>query len=101
MAKRGPLARALVLAGIVTTLVACDGGTPEATNGGNESSTVTVLGVVIGEQQEKLEQALAPFEAETGIEVVYEGTDAFATLLPVRVDSGNAPRHCHVPPSQG
>ena len=30
----------------------------------------TVLGVVIGEQQEKLEQALAPFEAETGIEVV-------------------------------
>ncbi|MGB7486981.1 MAG: ABC transporter substrate-binding protein, partial [Phormidesmis sp.] len=27
----------------------------------------------------------------TGIEVRYEGTDAFTTLLPVRVDSGNAP----------
>jgi alpha-glucoside transport system substrate-binding protein len=50
-----------------------------------------VLGVVIGEQNGKLEQALAPFEEETGIEVIYEGTDAFATLLPVRVDSGNAP----------
>lgn len=52
---------------------------------------VTILGVIIGEQQEKLEQALAPFTEETGIEVVYEGTDAFATLLPIRVDSGNAP----------
>ena len=54
-------------------------------------NTVTVLGVVVGEQQEKLEQALAPFEEETGIDVVYEGTDAFATLLPVRVESGDAP----------
>lgn len=53
--------------------------------------TVTVLGVVVGEQQEKLEAALAPFEEKTGIDVVYEGTDAFATLLPVRVESGNAP----------
>ena len=56
-----------------------------------KSNTVSILGVVIGEQQEKLEQALAPFEAETGIDVVYEGTDSFATLLPVRVDSGKPP----------
>jgi len=91
MAKRSPLVGTILLAGMVTTLIACDGGTPDAANSGSESGTVTVLGVVIGEQQEKLEQALAPFEAETGIDVVYEGTDAFATLLPVRVDSGNAP----------
>lgn len=57
----------------------------------NNQKQVTVLGVVIGEQQKKLEQALAPFEEETGIKVVYEGTDAFATLLPIRVESGNAP----------
>lgn len=68
------------------------------TNTGNNSSsssnnqkTVTILGVIIGEQQKKLAQALAPFEEETGIKVVYEGTDAFATLLPIRVESGNAP----------
>ncbi|MEM9449752.1 MAG: ABC transporter substrate-binding protein [Cyanobacteria bacterium P01_E01_bin.6] len=53
--------------------------------------TVTILGVIVGEQQEKFEQAIAPFEEATGIDVIYEGTDAFATLLPVRVDSGNAP----------
>lgn len=90
MTQPGSLAFTLALAGIVTTLTACDGGNPETTEGSG-SGTVTVLGVVIGEQQDKLEQALAPFEEETGIDVVYEGTDAFATLLPVRVDSGNAP----------
>lgn len=53
--------------------------------------TVTILGVVVGEQQDKLEEALLPFEEKTGIEVEYEGTDAFATLLPVRVEAGDAP----------
>ena len=28
------------------------------------------------EEQEKLEKALAPFTEETGIEIVYEGTDS-------------------------
>lgn len=55
------------------------------------SKTVTVLGVIVGDQQKKLEAAIAPFEKATGIDVVYEGTDAFTTLLPVRVDSGDAP----------
>ena len=52
---------------------------------------MTVLGVIVGVGQTNLEAALEPFEEETGIEVVYEGTDAFTTLLPVRVDSGDAP----------
>ena len=79
---------------ISLSLLAACGGEGERTNSSSPSSdrpTVTVLGVVIGEQQEKLEAALAPFEEETGIDVVYEGTDAFATLLPVRVASNNAP----------
>jgi alpha-glucoside transport system substrate-binding protein len=75
----------------VLLLSACGGGSQTA-DGGDSPKTVTVLGVVVGEQQEKLEKALAPFEAETGIDVVYEGTDAFATLLPVRVESGDALR---------
>ncbi|ESA32965.1 abc transporter substrate-binding protein [Leptolyngbya sp. Heron Island J] len=69
-------------------LSACDGG-----DGASDSAeqTVTVLGVIVGEQQEKFEEALKPFEEETGIDVIYEGTDSFATLLPVRVESGDAP----------
>lgn len=61
---------------------------PAASSGDN---TVTILGVVVGEQQARLEAAIAPFEEETGIDVIYEGTDAFTTLLPVRVDSGDPP----------
>ena len=79
-----------VLLGLTLALAACDGGTPDNAQQDGQG-TVTVMGVIVGEQQEKLEAALAPFEQETGIDVIYEGTAAFATLLPVRVDSGNAP----------
>jgi alpha-glucoside transport system substrate-binding protein len=53
--------------------------------------TITILGTLTGVGEEKLRQAMAPFTEATGIEVVYEGTDAFTTLIPVRVDSGNTP----------
>ena len=70
-------------------LSACGGGDGASSEG--TEKTVTILGVIVGEQQEKLEEALKPFEEETGIDVIYEGTDSFATLLPVRVESGDAP----------
>lgn len=76
---------------LTSTITACGNGGEEQSSSPSSAKTVTVLGVVVGEQQEKLEAALAPFEEKTGIEVVYEGTDAFATLLPVRVESGDAP----------
>ncbi|MEM0981261.1 MAG: ABC transporter substrate-binding protein [Cyanobacteria bacterium P01_H01_bin.58] len=85
--QRSP--RMIAIVGMVSLLAACNG--QNASGPQREPGTVTVLGVIVGEQQEKLEQALAPFEAETGINVEYTGTDAFATLLPVQVDSGNAP----------
>ncbi len=70
-------------------LTACRGGGDGVSDSAEQ--TVTVLGVIVGEQQEKFEAALKPFEEETGIDVIYEGTDSFATLLPVRVESGDAP----------
>lgn len=57
----------------------------------DRANTVRVLGLITGDQQARLEAALVPFEAETGIDVIYEGTDAFTTLLPVRIDSGEPP----------
>lgn len=81
--------RVVAIAGLVSLITACNGQNANAPS--REPGTVTVLGVIVGEQQAKLEQALAPFEEETGIDVVYTGTDAFATLLPVQVDSRNAP----------
>ncbi|MEM9906319.1 MAG: carbohydrate ABC transporter substrate-binding protein, partial [Cyanobacteria bacterium P01_D01_bin.44] len=85
------LCRSLTLGlGLSLLLAACDGSGRDTSGDGGDQS-VTILGVIVGEQQAKLEAALAPFEEETGIDVIYEGTDAFATLLPVRVESGDAP----------
>lgn len=55
------------------------------------SKRVTILGSITGEGAETITQVFEPFTAATGIEVVYEGTDAFATLLPVRLEGGDAP----------
>lgn len=58
-----------------------------STNG----DTVTILGTLTGNGEEKLKGAIAPFTEKTGIQVIYEGTDAFTTVIPIRVDSGDAP----------
>ena len=65
----------LSLLGLFGGLSACSQRTPET--GGD---TVTILGVVTGAQQSNLEQALRPFEEATGIDVIYEGSDDFATI---------------------
>ncbi len=56
-----------------------------------EGGKVTILGSITGAEQQKLEAALAPFVEATGIEIEYQGTSAFTSLLPVRVEAGNAP----------
>ena len=53
--------------------------------------TVTILGVIEGEQQQKFEKALAPFEAENNIDVIYAGSPDFATVLKERVGTENEP----------
>jgi alpha-glucoside transport system substrate-binding protein len=53
--------------------------------------TITILGTLTGVGEAKMRQAMAPFTEATGVEIIYEGSDAFTTLIPVRVDSGNPP----------
>lgn len=77
----------LMLLGIGAVSIAC---IPQQADDA-ASETVTILGTLTGNGEEKLMAAIAPFTEETGIEVVYEGTDAFTTLISVRVDSGDAP----------
>ncbi len=83
----------LSLSALALPLASCSQSAPEQTNNLQPagSNTVTLLGAFVAEQQLQLEAALEPFEKETGIDVIYEGTDAFTTLLPVRIDSGDAP----------
>jgi alpha-glucoside transport system substrate-binding protein len=53
--------------------------------------TVSLMGVMVEEDGQKMEAAVAPFEEQTGIDVVYEGTADFQTSIVVRVDAGDAP----------
>ena len=54
-------------------------------------TTVTVLGVMVDEEAQKMDLALAPFEEATGINVAYEGSKEFETQINVAVDAGSAP----------
>lgn len=77
----------LILLALLIFLVAC--GFPQEKS--PSSKTIKIMGVVTGEGEEQIQKAFAPFTEKTGIKVIYEGTNEFATLLPVRVDSGNPP----------
>lgn len=49
------------------------------------------MSMFVGEQQERFEQALIPFEEETGIDVIYEGSEAFPQLIVERVQKKQSP----------
>ena len=74
-----------VCSALLVSLTACNGSSQ------NSENTLVILGSLTGVGQEIVEEAFAPFTAETGIEVVYEGTDAFTTVLPIRVAGGDVP----------
>ena len=80
----------VALLGIGCLTVGCNLQNIEA-DGTDSPQTVTILGTLTGNGEDKLMKAIVPFTEATGIEVIYEGTDAFTTLISVRVDSGDAP----------
>ena len=55
------------------------------------SKTVTVFGRLVGKEQANFEAAVRPFEEETGIDVIYEGSESFASLLRIRAGVLNFP----------
>lgn len=54
-------------------------------------SKVTIFGVYTGEDANRFSAALVPFEQATGIDVEFEGSADFETLVVVRAESGNPP----------
>lgn len=72
---------------VLLLLTACHGDSQKS----NNDNTLVILGSLTGVGQEIVEEAFATFTTETGIEVVYEGTDAFTTVLPIRVAGGDVP----------
>lgn len=58
---------------------------------GPKEKVVTVFGAFVDEEARRFEAAIKPFVDRTGIEVRYEGSSEFETLISVRVEGGNPP----------
>jgi alpha-glucoside transport system substrate-binding protein len=53
--------------------------------------TVRIFGAFVDTDAERFNESMAPFEEETGIEVQYEGSGDFESLISVRVEGGDPP----------
>lgn len=56
-----------------------------------KGTKVSIFGLWVEAEDAAFNQTLAAFEARTGIDVQYEGSKDFETLIPVRAEGGNAP----------
>ncbi len=54
-------------------------------------TTVNIFGVYTGEDADRFRAALVPFEQATGIDVQYEGSADFETLIVVRAEGNDLP----------
>ena len=64
-----------------------EGGGGTGGGDGATGGTVTVFGAFIDAEAEAFEEALAPFEEETGIDVRYEGSGDFNDLIRIRAEA--------------
>lgn len=67
------------------------GGGGEGDGGGAGDGTVEIFGAFSGAEEEAFNEALAPFEEESGIDVEYVASTDFTTLVRTRVSGGDAP----------
>jgi len=80
---------------VMFALAACGGGTPAPTEPPSEEEAeekvVTIFGAIVDEDARRFEASMVPFEEETGIDVQYEGSGDFETLILVRLEGGDPP----------
>jgi alpha-glucoside transport system substrate-binding protein len=86
-----------IIAVLAMVLAAC-GGDGESTtttgDGGDQpfaGEVVNIFGAFVDADAAAFDDTVAPFEAATGIDVVYEGSGDFETQVGIRVEGGNAP----------
>jgi alpha-glucoside transport system substrate-binding protein len=54
-------------------------------------TTVNIFGAFVDEDANRFRASMEPFEEATGIDVVYEGSGDFETLITVRAEGGDPP----------
>jgi alpha-glucoside transport system substrate-binding protein len=80
--------------------VTSGGGTETTAAGGDkpfDGTVVKILSSIRDVEADRLEQAWADFEAETGIDIQHEGSATFEDDLKLRVDGGDAPDLAFIP----
>lgn len=88
---------AIVAAFVMAACAADTGGEGDGDGDGGEAGeaegdgVVNIFGAFVDSDAENFEAAMAPFEEETGIDIVYEGSGDFETLINTRVDGGDPP----------
>jgi alpha-glucoside transport system substrate-binding protein len=74
-----------------TTLLFARGNKGEEEPAEEAANVVSVFGAFRDEEAYRFEESMVPFEQRTGIDVVYEFSSEFETLIFVRVEGGNPP----------
>jgi alpha-glucoside transport system substrate-binding protein len=54
-------------------------------------TTVNIFGAFVDEDANRFNAAMGPFEEATGIDIVYEGSGDFESLITVRAEGGDSP----------
>jgi alpha-glucoside transport system substrate-binding protein len=70
---------------------ACGDGDGDGAEGEEVGGTVRVMSAFTGDEADLFQESFAPFEEETGIEVDYEPTRDFETIITTRVQGGDPP----------
>jgi len=75
----------------VVALAACAPGDGTEDGSEAEDQLVNIFGAFVDTDAERFEESMVPFEDETGIEIVYEGSGDFESLIAVRAEGGDPP----------
>ena len=74
-----------------TASAAADNGIPWTDGQDLSGSTVNVFGAFVDVDAERFDASMAPFEEQTGIDIVYEGSGDFESLVVIRAEGGDPP----------
>ena len=98
--RSGILRLAAIAALSAILMAACaedDDGGDAGGGGGGEGGTVTISGPETGSEADGFTEAFAPFEEDSGLDVVYTGSRDFETQIRVSAEGGDLPDIAVIP----
>jgi alpha-glucoside transport system substrate-binding protein len=90
MKRIAKLTTTISVVGLVALLMACQPSEGQSDQE-EETEVVNVFGAFVDTDAERFETSMEPFESENGIEIEYEGSGDFESLIAVRAEGGDPP----------